>query len=118
MRECMKRIKESCAWLAWMQFNPRACAWIAYIGLTVVSVSAILSIFLFFVPRGSSEWTRNSLLTVATIAGFAEVTGSLGLWGVLCQVSERVRQSDALRYTLGAVMVLVCLCLLYLHLWM
>jgi len=116
MGDRMKRLKNSATSLLWTRLNPRACAWIAYTGLVAVSVAAVISIFLFFVPDDPSQWARDRLLTVAIIAGFAQAIGTFGLWGILCQVSERVRQSDALRYVLAGIAFLVCCVLLVLFL--
>jgi len=112
----MARFKELAIRVGWMRLNPRACAWIAYIGLVLVSIGAVLSIFLFFVPRDSCEWTRASILDICSLAVYAEVTGSLGLWGILCQLSQRVRQSAAVPIALSGIALLLCCALFVLFL--
>jgi H+/Cl- antiporter ClcA len=108
MGDRMKRLKNCATSLLWTRLNPRACAWIAYTGLVAVSVAAVISIFLFFVPDDPSQWARDRLLMVAMIAAFAQAAGTLGLWRILCLVSRRVRQWDALvGYALGWITILV-----------
>jgi len=109
MSGMMARLKELAIRFARIQINPCSCGWVGPLGCLILSAGIVGLIYAVFIPRDPLTWTWRTIFLVAYCADLAVAAATGGVWGILRQLSQRVRQSRTANRIVEGLLTLLAL---------